>query len=96
MADVFERNGAQPAKPPHRKIGQGHAAAMGRLGLRELRNAFNPSPQSVADTEMGLYGTAGPMEAASQQGVEPRRTGAHNHDTAPPQHQTRREHGREL
>ena len=25
------------------KIGEGHAAAMGRLGLAELRNAMNPS-----------------------------------------------------
>jgi len=40
-----------------RKIGEGHGAAMFRLGLRELRNAFNPSRESVADTEVGLYGT---------------------------------------
>ena len=37
------------------KIGEGHAAAMGRLGLAELRNAFNPSKESVADRDMGLY-----------------------------------------
>ncbi len=40
-----------------RKIGAGHAAAMLRLGLKELRNAINPSRESVADTEIGLYGT---------------------------------------
>ncbi len=40
-----------------RKIGDGHAAAMGRLGLKELRNAFTPSRESVADAEIGLYGT---------------------------------------
>jgi hypothetical protein len=39
------------------KIGQGHAAAMFRLGLKELRNAANPSKESVADTEIGLYGS---------------------------------------
>ena len=40
-----------------RKIGEGHAAAMFRLGLKELRNAINPSRESVADNEIGLYGT---------------------------------------
>lgn len=40
-----------------RKIGEGHAAAMFRLGLKELRNALNPSQQSVADNEIGLFGT---------------------------------------
>ncbi len=41
----------------HQKIGEGHADAMLRLGLKELRNALNPSRESVADTEIGLYGT---------------------------------------
>jgi hypothetical protein len=40
-----------------RKIGEGHAAAMFRLGLKELRNALNPSRESVADNEIGLVGT---------------------------------------
>jgi hypothetical protein len=40
-----------------RKIGEGHVAAMFRLGLKELRNAFNPSRDSVADQELGLFGT---------------------------------------
>jgi hypothetical protein len=40
-----------------RKIGEGHAAAMFRLGLKELRNAINPSRGSVADQELGLFGT---------------------------------------
>ena len=39
------------------KIGEGHLAAMGRLGLQELRNAFNPSRESIAGSEMGLFGT---------------------------------------
>ena len=38
---------------------------MGRLGLKELRNAFNPARDSVADTEIGLYGTATQGEIAS-------------------------------
>ena len=40
-----------------RKIGDGHAAAMFRLGLKELRNAVNPSRESVADSEIGVFGT---------------------------------------
>lgn len=46
------------------KIGAGHASAMFRLGFRELRNAANPSRESVADSEMGLYATRTPGEVA--------------------------------
>lgn len=46
------------------KYGAGHASAMIRLGLRELRNAMNPSRESIADSEMGLYGTRTPGEVA--------------------------------
>jgi len=51
-----------------RKIGDGHAAAMFRLGLKELRNAANPSRESVADTEIGLYGTQTQGEIAEARG----------------------------
>ena len=51
-----------------RKIGEGHLAAMGRLGLKELRNAFNPSRESVADSEIGLYGTQTQGEIADARG----------------------------
>ena len=44
------------------KIGEGHAAAMARLGLAELRNAFTPSKESVADRDGGLYGMATQQE----------------------------------
>lgn len=47
-----------------KKIGAGHMSGMGRLGLKELRNAFNPSRESVADSEIGLYGTATQGEIA--------------------------------
>ena len=47
-----------------RKIGEGHAAAMFRLGLKELRNAINPSRDSVADQEIGVYGSATQGEIA--------------------------------
>lgn len=50
------------------KIGDGHVAAMARLGLKELRNALNPSRESVADTEIGLYGTQTQGEIAEARG----------------------------
>jgi hypothetical protein len=46
------------------KIGEGHAEAMARLGLAELRNAFNPSKEAVSDKDMGLYGVATQGEIA--------------------------------
>jgi hypothetical protein len=48
-----------------KKIGAGHAAAMWRLGLKELRNAANPSRESVADSEIGVYGTQTQGEIAA-------------------------------
>src|SRR5580704_17973274 len=51
-----------------RKIGEGHASAMFRLGLRELRNAAYPSRESVADTEVGLYGSLTQGEIAQARG----------------------------
>jgi hypothetical protein len=50
------------------KLGDGHVEAMVRLGLKELRNAANPSRESVADTELGLYGTLTQGEIASARG----------------------------
>jgi hypothetical protein len=41
---------------------------MARLGLKELRNALNPSRDSVADTEIGLVGTATQGEIAEARG----------------------------
>lgn len=54
------------------KIGAGHVSAMFRLGLRETRNLVNPSRDSIADTELGLYGTRTPGEVAElRQGQTP-------------------------
>lgn len=51
------------------KIGDGHANAMLRLGLRELRGAVYPGAQSVAQgQEYGLYGTLTPGEVAQSRG----------------------------
>jgi hypothetical protein len=46
------------------KIGAGHAAAMARLGLRELRSAFYPQSNIAQQTEHGLYGSLTPGEVA--------------------------------
>lgn len=55
-----------------RKIGAGHASAMARQGLRELRGAFYPDSNVAQQPEYGLYGTLTPGEiAADRQGVEP-------------------------
>lgn len=51
-----------------RKFGAGHAAAMARLGLKELRNMANPSRESVVDSEIGLYGTLTQGEIAEARG----------------------------
>lgn len=51
-----------------KKLGAGHAEAMFRLGLKELRNAANPSRESVADNEIGLYGTQTQGEIAEARG----------------------------
>jgi hypothetical protein len=50
------------------KFGAGHVAAMGRLGLAELRNAANPSRDSVADKDVGLYGSQTQGEIAAARG----------------------------
>src|SRR5216683_6170007 len=60
------RKGANPMS--ERKIGDGHLSAMARLGLKELRNALNPSRESVADNEIGLYGTLTQGEIAKARG----------------------------
>ena len=46
------------------KIGEGHAAAMLRQGLRELRAAVYPESNVAQTPEYGLYGTLTPGEIA--------------------------------
>jgi hypothetical protein len=48
----------------NQKIGAGHAGAMGRLGLRELRSSFYPDSNVAQHSEYGLYGTLTPGEVA--------------------------------
>ena len=63
------------------KIGTGHASAMARLGLRELRNAATVSRDGIADSEMGLYGTRTPGEVA-----EIRQGESHRAEQSPDRH----------
>jgi hypothetical protein len=46
------------------KIGAGHASAMARQGLRELRAAFFPESNVAQQPEYGVYGTKTPGEVA--------------------------------
>jgi hypothetical protein len=53
------------------KIGSGHAAAMARLGLKELRAAAFPETSNIAQpSEYGLYGTRTPGEVAESRRSE--------------------------
>lgn len=51
---------AEKDKQP--KIGAGHASAMYRQGLAELRSAFYPSSNIAQPPQYGLYGTKTPGE----------------------------------
>lgn len=63
--DEEQKRPKKAVKEKGRKIGEGHAAGMLRQGLAELRNAFNPSKESVAaETDLGLYGAATQGEIA--------------------------------
>ena len=49
------------------KIGAGHAQAMFRLGLKELREAaYFPESNVAQPAEIGLYGTSTQMEINAQ------------------------------
>ena len=49
-------------QPEPRKIGTGHASAMLRQGLRELRGALYNESNVAQQPEYGLYGTMTPGE----------------------------------
>ncbi|WP_169974034.1 hypothetical protein [Tautonia rosea] len=46
------------------KLGAGHASAMWRQGLRELRAAVYPESNAAQPPEYGIYGTKTPGEVA--------------------------------
>lgn len=57
------------------KIGEGHASAMLRQGLQELRGVLYPESNVAQPPEYGLYGTRTPGEVAEarKNTVEPTR-----------------------
>lgn len=58
---------------PEPKIGAGHASAMFRQGLAELRNALYPeSNVAQQQAQYGLYGTKTPGEVAEARKAEDR------------------------
>ncbi len=54
---------ADKAKP---KFGAGHAHAMFRLGLQELRGSLYPESNVSQPTPYGIYGTKTPGEVADE------------------------------
>ena len=54
------------------KIGAGHAAAMFRQGLSELRAAIYPDSNVAQPAQYGLYGTRTPGEVAEARRAEER------------------------
>jgi hypothetical protein len=56
----------------NQKIGAGHASAMFRQGLRELRGALYPESNVAQPTEYGIYGTRTPGEVAEARRSEVR------------------------
>lgn len=57
---------------PDPKIGAGHAEAMFRQGLAELRNALYPQSNVAQPAQYGLYGTKTPGEVAESRRSEER------------------------
>ena len=62
------------------KIGAGHASAMARLGLRELRGAMYPESNVAQQPELGLYGTATPHEVHQSRHGESPASGVNDRD----------------
>lgn len=54
----------KPNESPPPKMGAGHAAAMFRQGLSELRGALYPDSNVAQPAQYGLYGTKTPGEVA--------------------------------
>jgi hypothetical protein len=53
---------------PETKIGAGHASAMFRQGLRELRASLYPESNIAQPSEYGIAGTLTPGEVAEARG----------------------------
>ena len=53
------------SESPETKLGAGHASAMARQGLAELRAAFYADSNVAQPTEYGMYGKPTPQEIVS-------------------------------
>lgn len=60
----------EPKQDP--RIGAGHASAMLRQGLAELRGAVYPESNVAQAPQYGLYGTKTPGEVMQDRGAEGR------------------------
>lgn len=58
-------------EPAERKIGEGHASAMLRQGIRELRGSLYTGSNVAQQSEYGLYGTMTPGEIAEARRGDP-------------------------
>jgi len=69
---------AKEREDPSPKIGAGHASAMFRQGIAELRAAVYPGSNVAQPAQYGLYGTKTPGEVA-----EARKSDERDHDEEP-------------
>lgn len=60
-----------PGNPPQPKIGDGHANAMFRQGLSELRASLYTGSNIAQSAEYGLYGHQTPGEIAADRKPDP-------------------------
>lgn len=66
---INQERGISASEASHKagpKIGEGHASAMLRQGLKELRGALYPDSNVVQPTEYGVYGTKTQGEIADE------------------------------
>lgn len=64
-------NNSAPGNPPQPKIGDGHANAMFRQGLSELRASLYTGSNIAQQPEYGLYGHQTPGEIAADRKPDP-------------------------
>ena len=64
-------NNPAPGNPPQAKIGDGHANAMFRQGLSELRASLYTGANIAQPAEYGIYGHQTPGEIAADRKPDP-------------------------
>lgn len=80
------------------KIGQGHARAMGRLGLKELAQILPATPQSIRPIEEpGVCGNATPRDVDKQRHAASFQSrDLYGQDHAPGQQQSKLDHSLDM